>query len=328
MKNKYTKILLLSALNILLVSCGGTNKTFDVASYGKELSFTGDSFKVMQLTDIHLTKSADNIKVMDYLVNNIKTVNPNLIVFTGDTFMNADSSIVDYFVKRIDDCNVPWAYTFGNHDFQGDYGENYISQRIQSTSTKNALFIDNYGEDGLSGHTNYYINIKSGTDVAYRLYMIDGGNDVNVFFGITGEYDYIKEDQLQHITKINTTLNDGATGLAFFHIPLLEMQTAWNTCKDDATKCIGKNEEKSCPSYKNSEAFEHFKANGIKGYFCGHDHDNYASIDYDGLIQTYGVKSSDLCYLDLDMPGYTTINLHSDGSFALDDIEKVFVKYE
>src|SRR5574344_796690 len=177
MKNKYTKILLLAALNALLVSCGGTNKTFDVASYGKELSFDGDSFKVMQLTDIHLTKSADNIKEMDYIVNNIKTADPDLIVITGDTFMNADQSTVDYFVRRVDGCNVPWAFTFGNHDFQGDYGENYISQRIQSNSTKNALYIDNYGEDGLSGHNNYYINIKSGSDVAYRLYIIDGGSD-------------------------------------------------------------------------------------------------------------------------------------------------------
>lgn len=52
--------------------------------------------------------------------------------------------------------------------------------------------------------------------------------------------------------------------------------------------------------------------------FAGHDHVNNYSIDHNGIVLTYGVKSSTQYYHDEDMLGGTLITISADSSVTVD----------
>lgn len=97
------------------------------------LKFNNKTFKIMQIADIQETRTPnpDTIKLLDLALEREK---PDLVVFTGDqiqgysaTFLgdlysNVKESITCFLqplVKR----NLPFTFTFGNHDNQGGLGK-------------------------------------------------------------------------------------------------------------------------------------------------------------------------------------------------------------
>ena len=71
---------------------------------------------------------------------------------------------------------------------------------------KYASFID-YEDDDLFGLTNYYIDLvddisksRETVDVKYRIHIID--SNTYHYTGIKYGYDYIKEEQLEHVNNI------------------------------------------------------------------------------------------------------------------------------
>lgn len=269
-------------------------------------------FKIMQLTDLHFSVQSDFEKNKTYLTKNIKTSNPDLMVLTGDTFMDATKNIVRNVLDFVDSFNIPFAITFGNHDIQGDYDYNFISNYIKST--KNAMFVD-YEDDNLRGLANYFIDLMDGDNVKYRLYILDSNS--YYFNGISYEYDIIHDDQLTHMEEINKTDGD-AFGLAFYHIPLYEEKDAYALYKEGKIKGKGENREKSCVSYKRTDAFNRMKNISIKAHFFGHDHINYTDLMYQGVSLTYGLKSTPEIYSDDDLLGYKEIILKDDMSWDID----------
>lgn len=89
MKNKLIVSSLALLSSLLLSSCGATPIDYDVKAYEKTLEYK-DNFKIMQLTDIHISLPTDMKKQFDFLENNIKTCNPDLIAITGDSFFWSD----------------------------------------------------------------------------------------------------------------------------------------------------------------------------------------------------------------------------------------------
>ena len=312
---------LIGLSGLLLSSCGGVHHS--VEEYKKELEYH-DNFKIMQLTDIHFGIEMDHQKELKHLKNVIESApEADLIVITGDSFLDADKKCVDTLVSFIDSFNKPWAFTYGNHDFQGDYDSFYIADQIRKA--KNSVFVD-YDDDDLHGFTNYFINLKENNKTKYRLYIIDSNSYAPV--GIKYGYDIIHEEQLKHVEDIY--MSDPAPALAFFHIPLVEYQTAYNLYEKGEIEGQGKNNEACCPGYTDTNrAFNRLKNSGVLATFVGHDHVNYSDLKYNNMILSYGVKATDLVYHEEEILGSKIITLPKEVSeFGLNSIESRFVKYE
>ena len=336
--------LILPLITVLLSSCVGV-KTYGLEDYRTTMKFH-DDFKVMQLTDLHFGVQGDFENQLKFVMNSIEYEDPDLIIYTGDNFMFASRGIVDNFIKTTNELciklnkNHPdrltkFAITYGNHDRQGDYHFYYINEVVSKYVTedgrenideKYASFLD-YKDDNLSGLTNYYIDLvddrtKSldSVDVKYRLHIVDSNSYTNN--GIVYDYDEIHQNQLDHMTNIykNATKDQDYVGLCFFHIPFKQFDEAKEQYLNSSNKeTIGQGEfkDKSHITETNTKSFRVMRDANIAAYFVGHDHMNYCDIIYnadsgdimDKAIFSYGVKSTNQLYHDIEMIGYKIINL-------------------
>lgn len=123
------------AMTVAFTSC--TNKKFDTTQKTGEvekassLTVKSDgSFKIMQLTDLHLTTGGtykqDN-ETLRWVEEALDSVNPDLVELTGDIVgggvkgRNAGLlALANIFEER----EIYWAYTFGNHDGEHSQKEN------------------------------------------------------------------------------------------------------------------------------------------------------------------------------------------------------------
>lgn len=123
------------AMTVAFTSC--TNKKFDTTQKTGEvekassLTVKSDgSFKIMQLTDLHLTTGGtykqDN-ETLRWVEEVLGSVNPDLVELTGDIVgggvkgRNAGLlALANIFEER----EIYWAYTFGNHDGEHTQKEN------------------------------------------------------------------------------------------------------------------------------------------------------------------------------------------------------------
>ena len=316
MKNKRANILFL--LPLLLTSCG--KQEHPVSDYRLTMNFH-DDFKIMQWTDVHIGIQTDLKKTHALLKAEVddfeekEGAKPDLIVLTGDTFMGADRRMVKDTLKFFDSLEVPFAFTYGNHDIQGDYGTYYINNQLKKC--KNAVFVD-YQDDTLFGLTNYFIDLVSDDYVKYRLFILDS----NSYYldGTTMYYDVFHEEQIEHIEKVPTVYGS-ATSLAFYHIPVFEFLDAYNCYQNGTIHGTGENKEGVSRGYENQSQFDRMVNAGIKGMFIGHDHINDTTLLYEGCILSYGMKSTFEIY-NLEI-GYTVITLDESGVLNPSDVKKV-----
>ena len=301
-------------MTFLLTGCnnGQARKEYKIEDYKLTMNYKSD-FKIMQLTDLHFSLQTDFARATKYLKNNIQTCSPDLMVLTGDTFMDANESIVKNVLDFIDSFNIPFALTYGNHDFQGDYDYYYVSRYAKTK--KNAMFVD-YEDDDIYGQTNYFIDLMEEETVKYRLYIIDSNS--YHFNGFKYNYDIIHEDQIKHLEDIYNEDGD-AFGLAFYHIPLYEASDALKLYKEGEIPGQGEQNEKVSYGYKRTDAFNRMKNIGIKAHFYGHDHVNNADVLYEGVTLSYGTKSTSEIYNNDDLVGYKEIILKDDMSWSIEN---------
>ena len=321
-KGKIASFLLLP---LLLSSCG--NKTYPIEKHFLNIDYI-DNFRILQLTDIHLGITT-NLKEQEHYLNNLISVaSPHMIVITGDTFMNASKKEVDFIYSYFDSLNIPWSIVWGNHDKQGFYSPNYV---VDSLSNYQNVVFKNLKYDDVYGDSNYVVNLKDGLDTIWRLYMLDSNSyhDESTF---TYNYDIIRPDQIAWYEKaLNYENGFNIPSLMFIHIPLPELNYAAEQLKTnpDAYEYIGELKEDSWPGYKNSKMFTMIeKYHSTRGVFFGHDHLNTLAIDYEDVILAYGVKSTNKIYHDASMLGGQIITLPRDGSFSLNNLERIYLRYE
>lgn len=324
MKHK-GKIAYLLILPLLLSACG--NKTYPIEQYFLNIDYE-DNFRILQLTDIHLGITTNLKEQEQYLTTLIDTSSPHMIVITGDTFMNASKNEVDFIYTYFDSLNIPWSIVWGNHDRQGFYPPNYVIDEL--ANYKNAIFI-NLKNDDVYGDSNYVVNLKDGNETIWRLYMLDS-NSYYDEGSIKYNYDIIRPNQIEWYEKaLSYEEGYNIPSLMFIHIPLPELSYAIEELKTDpdAYDYIGELKEDSWPGYKNSNMFEIIKKHhSTKGVFFGHDHINTFAVSYEDVILSYGVKSTNKIYHDPSMLGGQIITLPRDGSFSLDNLERIYLSYE
>lgn len=323
MKNKIILSSFVLLTSLVATSCVSF-KEYDIKQYEKVMEYK-DDFKIMQLTDIHISLPTNMDKQFSYLKTNIENCNPDLIVITGDSFFGATKSQVDSFFEFFDSIDYPYAFVNGNHDHQGSYDSYYVETKL--SQSENAVFVD-YQDDVLTGNMNYYIDLKKGNDIIYRLFLIDSGSYIYKD-GLKYKYGVIEDDQIAHYKKIQeASKGDEFTTLAFFHIPLYEFQEAYEAFQDGKIEGNGVNNEDASTGYENKGQFKAFKEMGVKGMFVGHDHINCSNLLYEDVILSYGLKSTDSIYHDEKLVGYKELILPQNGEFTLNNIKDVVVKVE
>jgi len=107
-------------------SCAGGDGPHEIVDYSKaELDYVQD-YRILQLTDIHFGLATKFAEEWDYFDKVIASADSDMIVLTGDMFMNASADTVEKLYSYIDGKDIPWTIAFGNHDRQGFYTPQYI----------------------------------------------------------------------------------------------------------------------------------------------------------------------------------------------------------
>ena len=314
-----------------------------------ELYMEDNDFKILQLTDIHLGGSLYSMhkdqKALNAVYKEIAYTKPDLVIVTGDmTFplgimslsLN-NRSAVSQFAAFMRNLNVPWAFTFGNHDTENmaTYTQEDLCKLYESLSfNTSGTLLYPYKQPNITGRNNQVIELynKDGS-LNQALFLIDS----NAYTGDSiNDYDYIHDDQVDwyadEIEKLNQKAGKVVSSMAFFHIPLQQYRDAYNLYingSDEVKYYFGSNDEKMinkicCSDYPSKIFDKMLELGSTKALFCGHDHYNNMSLEYKGIRLTYGMSIDYLAMPGIDKSekqrGGTLITIHHDSSFDIKQI--------
>lgn len=323
---KWVKIMLSVILSLAIASgavCLGV--TFIGKSY-KQASDT--EFKILQITDVHiLNDEKKDAKAYKTISETVKTAQPDLIMVTGDVTSEKENfTAFKAFGEFMESLNIPWGFVFGNHEGLDIAYENGEGPDGKTIATKQQLSdyleslqncIYERGDENTDGMGNYTYPVKNKSGkVLTTLIMMDS----NSYDEENEGYDHFHENQVawyeNTIKEISKTQNGSeskpAPTLAFFHIPMQEYKTAY----ESGSVIRGKRLEKECSPAKDDLMFEKMAELGsTKACFAGHDHMNNYEAEYKGIRLCYGISCDHNIYV-VPFRGGTLINIKSDGSFT------------
>ena len=333
--------------------------------------YTDRDLKILQLTDVHIGGGIMSLKKDKMALNAVAAMltaeKPDLVVITGDlvypvpfqsgTFNNGIST--DMVITLLEKLGVYYTVCFGNHDSElySDYSREKIADKYANPDLKYSLF--QKGPEDVDGYGNQVIKVKNSKGIVTNAFFtldshsyIDGD-----FLGIQWKYDNIHENQIEWyresvlaIDAANKAVDPDCpmfTSLCFFHIPLEEFGIAWQEYKANGYKdtenvkhfaggYYEKDEKSYCGVYSDNFFETALELGSTKGIFCGHDHENNASVEYKGIRLTYGMSIDYLAYTGISKKGAqrgcTVISLSADGelSVSLENYyqDKYVSKYE
>ena len=339
MKKRFLPLVFVTACS--LTACGG--KTYSPRDYIAGTLPYRDGFKILQLTDIHMSDKDDqdlHYGFLDLLITEAKndplhTGQVDLMVVTGDLFTFASKGTAERFFKFLDSYDIPWTVVFGNHDEQTYFSVDWMTSYLNKFGS-NCMFKD-LQDDKVQGNCNFAINLTNADGSLHNQLIFMDSN--RYYFGSYFGYDYFKNDQIEWYSSLvddTKAFNEekGGTGivnsLMFYHIPLPEIdkicdKTTMKPGDEGYNFIYGEKREKSCPPDDNSHFFDTIKEkSSTKSMFFGHDHVNNFEADYEGVKFCYGIKSTDRIYFADDMLGYQTISIQNDNSL---DIERFYHTY-
>lgn len=316
---------------------------------GRYTFVTDDEFKILQFSDVHIGAGFMSIKKDNLALNAVAAMvtaeKPDLVIVTGDitypvpvqagTFNNKENAKL--FASLMERLGVYWCAALGNHDSESYayFSRQEVGELYESGDYPHCLF--QCGDESIDGVGNYTINIKnSNGEITQSLIMLDSHSYIKGNIpGVDWKYDCIHENQIawyENEIKELTAENNGVTpkSLAFFHIPIQEMQTAYYEYRDndftdteDVKYYYGETGEIDIvvyPSEKNYGFFDKAAELGsTQGMFFGHDHLNNISLEYKGIRLSYGCSIDYLAYKDIknygSQRGCTVITVMPDGNF-------------
>lgn len=321
-----------------LIGCAkGVTASLD--DYLNEITKSTDEFVVCSLQDIHLSNLStvdDELAYLEkavYSKGKLEGTNekPDLIVLNGDTFMDTNKNTVNRFFKWIDSLDIPFAYTYGNHDLQNSYSNTFIDRTVKAC--KNSVLLN--PEDNVYGDANYVINMKKGNNTLWQVFVFDS----NTYYGF--DYDVVHDDQIKWFadeTEYAKQKNGGVAipNVCYMHIPFEEFDEAWQELGDGQLGGhLDKNgdafymAEPVSKGYRDNNLYETMQEHYTRGVICAHDHINNTDWHYNkggkGMVRlVYGEKSGHGIYHDERIMGAMFTTLLPDGTF---DILRTSVKY-
>ncbi len=345
MEKKFKKLLAMTlSLSMILTSFTVPMKAEAASSDALKFGLDG-KFKILVFADTQDDTSVD-ARLISKMELALEKEKPDLVVFTGDqTEMNIKDPEDDFrnaleqILQPVVDADIPYAFTFGNHDDQSYYS----GQRTD----KDAMFAvyqsigdcrttDPAPELTGTGTCKIPIYGSNGSSVAFNIWMVDSGTYQNPLDTGSG-YDNPHEDQLTWMKQNNDA---GVNSLVFQHIPMPEI---YNLLVEDAngeksyggkkyklelnSNATGHLGEFPCPIYAedNRGEFAALKEMGnVLGVFTGHDHLNDFTGTYDGIDMTAVPGMTFQSYGDDAVRGYGVIVLNEND---LSDYDYHSVKY-
>mmetsp|Transcript_126548 Transcript_126548/g.252952 ORF Transcript_126548/g.252952 Transcript_126548/m.252952 type:complete len:426 (+) Transcript_126548:29-1306(+) len=297
------------------------------------------SFKIALFCDMHYGEGLfKDLRSSHFQNKMLEFERPGLIVIDGDASSNyaapeyckTDANRCrEWFNDRwkdftgpLEKSGTPYAYTLGNHDRipgnsssthpgnETDYAvpDHWIMQKDEAN--RHSMTED--GPTSIHGASNYVLPIlgADGKPAAY-VWLLDSSD--NACMGKAG-WGCVYPDQVQWFRETSRQLaeRDGrlVPGVMFHHIPLDEVNVAWNNLSIEVNGTRG---EDICCGSVNTGLFAAIKEVGnIWGVFHGHDHNNDFVALYQGVYIGYGRKSGYGGYGGkiADKPGSRIIQLH------------------
>ena len=343
--------------------------------------FTTDGdFKIMHITDVHigggfLSKDVDE-KALNAVATMVTKEKPDLVIATGDiafpvpytagTFNNGSGA--EAFANLMESLGVYWDVTFGNHDSEAYsyYDRAGISEIYANKDYKYCLFQS--GPDDVDGYGNHVIEVKNSKGIITQgIVLLDSHAYVedSIIESIKGNYDNIHANQVEwyesEIKRMNAenektikalqgNENGGLFELygtvktqLFFHIPLVEMDDAWNEFKENGYKdtknfeyvegLIGETGRQVCCGFGEDELFEKMLELGsTQAMYNGHDHVNNTTFRYKGITFSYGYSIDYFAYSGIDklgsQRGCTIITCKPDTAFTIDKYNYYSDRYD
>ncbi len=319
---------------------------------------TDGDFKVMQLTDIHIgggfmSKTVDE-KALNAVAAMVTKEKPDLVIATGDiafpvpysagTFNNYSGAKA--FANLMESLGVYWDVTFGNHDAEAYsyFDREEVASFYENEEYKYCLFQS--GPEDADGYGNHTIEVKNSEGIITQaIILIDSQAyvDDSIIESIKGTYDNIHPNQVEwyeseilRMNAENEKINKEAVpvkSLAFFHIPLVEMDDAWNEFRENGYNdtddfkyiegIIAEQGRQVYCGYGEDELFEKMLELGsTKAMFNGHDHINNTTFEYKGIQFSYGYSVDYFAYSGIDklgsQRGCTMITCKPDTTFTID----------
>ncbi len=279
------------------------------------LKFHDGEFKILQLTDLHLKfdkEDIDRATATLQLAHDLTVQEkPDLVILTGDIVSNDPTALpggVEEAWNRVgavfSDLSVPYGITYGNHDHERRESPAEMMAMIE----KNPWNVTTSDDPSISGAGNTVLPVlaSDGLTPRWNLWLFDS-HSYPIIPGKNGDYDWIKNDQIQWYRKtseaLNANLDAPLPSLAFFHIPLPE----YNIVANQSDK-LGVANEGICSPELNSGLFTSFlEKNDVLGVFTGHDHDNDFIGVYKNVALAYGRKTGVDTYGSLPLGGRVII---------------------
>ncbi len=279
-------------------SAGDEYRPEDTAVLEKE---PGREFTILNLADIHFSDYGYRLL---FSVNGEQTirrlvaeVRPDLIILSGDNVCTDDTY---YSMRRVTELmesfGVPWAPIFGNHDDEGSCDLNYLADIMRTGA--HCLMKKGDPEMGVG---NYIVNIaEKNPDGTRRI--------VESLILMDSHHTQPNDKQRQWFEwaaeGVRAVSGGSAEVSVFMHIPIPEYRIAYDEAWDaqngawrEGYAAQGEKHETVCCERDGSGNpvqrgfFEAVKRTGNTKYiFCGHDHMNDFSLEYQGVRLTYMLK--------------------------------------
>ncbi len=319
--------------------------SYDAATGVYTLTKPEGDFRILQLTDIHLGGSAlcydKDLLALQAVYALLEATRPDLVVVTGDlsypvglsSFSFNNTAPVQQFAAFMRNTGIPWAFAYGNHDTESyaatDATDLQDLYRSLSWDTSHTLLYP-YLQPEIFGRNNQLIELRRADgSLNHAIFLLDSNAYTGEGFN---KYDYIHDDQVewyrQQILRLGAQEKRTVPSLVFFHIPLQEYQTAYDLYEKGSDKVkyyFGEKGQEVGASEHPSSMFEAVKElRSTTGIFCGHNHLNNYSLEYEGIRLTYGMSIDYLATPGIarmtQQRGGTLITIHDDGSSEIDQV--------
>lgn len=272
----------------------------------KSLKFKNGKFKIMQIADTQEIPavSPDTIKLISAALDAEK---PDLVVFTGDQIKGYSSffkgekgkakveATLKALIKPLEERNVPFTMTFGNHDGEAALGNNEQFEIYKQSPM--FVYADAASENDKG---TFCLNISD----KFLIYLFDTHSKAE-----GGGYSKLNQGQLDWYRKTRDSFDSPLPSLVFQHIPTPEYFDVIKQVKRFTKGCVRaygdhKNEfyaldpqssglrdfmlESPAAPFTNSGEIDAFLEKGeVLGLYVGHDHNNSFVANYKGIDLGY-----------------------------------------
>lgn len=285
------------------------------------LRFGSDgTFKILQLTDLHLGERADlDAQTHRFILAAAAAEQPNLIVLSGDVVSGAFGRGARGFAEGVwrplaavlARAGVPYATVLGNHDAEADLGRRELVALEAALGAPLSLTRAAAPAE-VGGATHYWLDVLASSNssggggsgnngsnsstsstrndrvvVAARVWLLDSGR--RTCQGRRG-WGCVGRGAVEWAAARAAELPP-APGIAFVHIPPPQLLQAWRAAAAGAADAVAfgaKREATGCSAADSGLAAALRGAMNVTAAFSGHDHDNDFAVKHSGFVFGYG----------------------------------------